>query len=129
MRRGLTVSIIGLLLLTGHACRRASDEAPLPVDPLEAPIRIEVVNNQPLPVEVFIVGSGINHRLGTVHPGMSARFEVPPGMVGNGSLELQANSSGNRQPARSGPLLLSPGAIVDFVVNRPPFNSTATIRP
>ena len=121
--------LIAVMLIAGQACRRASDEAPLPADPLATPIQIEVKNNQPLPVEVFIVGSGVNHRLGTVHPGMAAHFEVPAGMVGNGSLELQANANDNRQPARSGPLLLSPGAIVDFVVNRPPFNSTATIRP
>ena len=126
MRRSSWV-ILSLLLLLLPACRRASDEAPLPADPLQSPISIEVVNNQPLPVEVFIVGAGVNHRLGTVHPGMSAHFEVPPGMVGNGNLELEARSSANLQ-ARSVPLLLSPGAIVDFIVARPPFASTATIR-
>jgi hypothetical protein len=120
--------LLSLLLLAGSACRRASEEAPLPADPVESPINVEVVNNQPLPVEILIVGSGVNHRLGTVHPGMTAHFEVPPGMVGNGSLELLARSSG-AQTARSGPLLLSPGATVDFVVARPPFNSTATLRP
>jgi hypothetical protein len=119
--------LLSLLLLAGSACRRASEEGPLPADPIQSPISIDVVNNQPLPVEIFIVGAGVNHRLGTVHPGMTAHFEVPPGMVGNGSLELQARSSSNRT-ARSGPLLLSPGAIVDFVVARPPFNSTATLR-
>jgi hypothetical protein len=121
--------VLRLLLLTLPACRRASDEAPLAADPLVSPVSIEVVNNQPLPVEVFIQGAGIVHRLGTVHPGMSAHFEVPPGMVRSGSLELQAISSASPQAARSGPLLLSPGAIVDFVVNRPPYSSTSTIRP
>jgi hypothetical protein len=120
--------ILPLLLLTLPACRRASDEAPLPADPIQSPINIEVVNNHPLPVEVFIAGSGIFHRLGTVHPGMTAHFEIPPGMVGNGSVELQAQSSANRNPYRSGPLLLSPGAIVDFTIAQPLFNSTATIR-
>ena len=121
--------LLPLLLLLIPACRRASDEEPLAADPLLAPIVIEVVNHQPLPVDVAIIGAGVNHRLGTVHPGMAAHFEVPPGMVGNGSLELQAISSASPQPARSGPMLLAPGAIVDFVVARPPYNSTATIRP
>ena len=120
--------LIAILLIAGQACRRASDEEPATPTPVKAPVSIEVVNNQPLPVEILIAGSGINHRLGTVHPGMKAHFEVPPAMVGSGSLELQAVSTGSR-PARSGPLLLSPGAIVDFVVNRPPYSSTATIRP
>jgi hypothetical protein len=128
MRRGLTVSIIGLLLLTGHACRRAADEAPLPADPVASPIQIEVQNNHALPVEVFITGAGVNHRLGTVHPGMSASFRVPPGMIGNGSVELLAQSSAVRQPNRTGPILLSPGAIVDYVIAAQLFNSTATIR-
>jgi hypothetical protein len=121
--------VLVLLLVAGQACRRGSDETRLPADPVASPVRIEVVNNQPLPVEISIVGAGVNHRLGTVHPGMSAHFDVPAGMVGNGSLELLATSSASRQAARSGPLLLSPGAVVDFVVARPPFNSTATVRP
>lgn len=120
--------LLPLLLLTLPACRRASDEAPLPADPIQSPINIEVINNHPLPVEIIITGSGIFQRLGTVHPGMTAHFEVPPALVGNGSVELQAQSSANRQPYRSGPLLLAPGAIVDFVVSQPLFNSTATIR-
>jgi hypothetical protein len=117
------------LFAAGSACRRGSDEAPYPSDPILAPIRIEVVNNHALPVEITITGSGINHRLGTVHPGMTATFTVPPGMVGNGSVELLAQSSASRTPNRTGPILLSPGAIVDYVVAQVLFNSTATIRP
>ena len=119
--------LLSLLGVTPAACRRASDKPPLPADPIDAPISIMVVNHQPLPVEVFVVGGGVNHRLGTVHPGMRAHFSVPPGMVGSGTLELEAHSADNR-PARSGPLLLSPGAIVDFTVVRPPYASTAAIR-
>ena len=120
--------VLPLLLLALPGCRRASDEAPLPADPILSPIDVEVVNNHAVPVEIFISGAGINHRLGTVHPGMSAHYQIPPGMVGNGALEFQAWSRSGRQPYRSGPILLSPGAIVDFVVGQVLFNSTATIR-
>lgn len=59
---------------------------------------------------------------------MSATFHLPPALVGNGSVELLAQSSANRQPNRTGPILLSPGAIVDYVIAQQLFNSTATIR-
>jgi hypothetical protein len=120
--------VLPLLILALPACRRGANEAPLPADPVASPIQIEVQNNHALPVDLFIVGSGVNHRLGTVHPGMNASFRVPPGMIGNGSVELLAQSSAHRQPARTGPILLAPGAIVDYVVAAQLFNSTATIR-
>jgi hypothetical protein len=120
--------LLACLLLVALGCRRGSDEPPLPADPVASPIRIEVVNQHALPVEVFIAGGGANHRLGTVHPGMSASFTVPPGMIGNGSVELLAVSSANRNPNRTGPILLSPGAVVDYLIAQQLFNSTATIR-
>jgi hypothetical protein len=116
------------LLLVAAACRRASDEPPLSSDPVLAPIRIEVQNNHALPIEIFVEGSGIHHRLGTVHPGMSASFQLPATMIGNGSVELLAQSSANRNPNRTGPILLSPGAVVDYVIGQVLFNSTATVR-
>lgn len=121
--------LIAVLLLAGQSCRRASEEAPpLSADPLASPIQIEVRNNHALPVEIFIAASGANRRLGTVHPGMTASFRVPPAMIGNGSVELLAQSSAIQQPNRTGPILLSPGAIVDYVIGAQIFNSTATIR-
>jgi hypothetical protein len=116
------------VLLVSAACRRASDEPPLASDPMQAPIRIEVQNNHALPVEILVEGSGIHHRLGTVHPGMKATFQLPPAMIGNGSVELLAQSSAYRNPHRTGPILLSPGAVVDYVIRQTLFNSTATIR-
>jgi hypothetical protein len=126
--RGQRLLLCGILLLASTACRRASDEPPLPSDPVRAPIRIEVQNNHALPIEIFVEGSGIHHRLGTVHPGMNATFELPAAMIGNGSVELLAQSSANRNPNRTGPILLSPGAVVDYVIGQVLFNSTATIR-
>jgi hypothetical protein len=116
------------VLLVPVACRRASDEPPLASDPVLAPVRIEVQNNHALPVEIFVEGSGIHHRLGTVHPGMSATFQLPAALIGNGSVELLAQSSAYRNPNRTGPILLSPGAVVDYVIRQVFFNSTATIR-
>lgn len=121
--------LCGMLLLAGTACRRGNDEPALASDPVLAPIRVEVKNNHALPIEIFVDGSGIHHRLGTVHPGMSASFQLPAAMIGNGSVEFLAYSSANRQPNRTGPILLSPGAVVDYTIGQVLFNSTAIIRP
>ena len=95
-----------------------------------SPVRVEVHNKYELPMEVYAVGSGTRYRLGMVHPGMVGQFVIPQNVVGSGSVELQAQPSApGGQLARSGPLLLSPGAVVDFVIGTQLFNSTATIRP
>jgi hypothetical protein len=116
------------MLLTGSAC--AHGNAGNVVPPAESPpVHVEVTNHYSLPVEIYAVASGITHRLGIVHPGMASRFVIPPTMIGGGSVELQARLTESTGQFRSGPLLLSPGAIVDFVVAPQLFNSTATIRP
>jgi hypothetical protein len=91
---------------------------------------VEVHNKYALPMEIYAVGAGTRYRLGTVHPGTTAQFAVPQTVVGTGSVEFQAQPNADgRQLARSGPLLLSPGAVVDFEITQQLFNSTASIRP
>jgi hypothetical protein len=119
--------LVPALLLTGSACARGGgDEGPQPTD---SPVRVEVTNNHALPMVVEAVGSGINHRMGTVHPGMSGAFVIPQNLIGSGDVELQAHPSASSQTFRSGPLLLSPGTIVVLVIAPQLFNSTATLRP
>jgi hypothetical protein len=79
-------------------------------------------------MEVSAVGSGIAHRMGTVHPGMAGHFVVPPNLIGNGSVLFEARPSGGGQPFRSEDLLLEPGAVVDFAIAPQLFNSTVTRR-
>jgi len=120
--------VLALLLpLAGSGCARGGPETP---EPAASPVRVEVVNNYALAMEVDVVGAGVSHRLGTVHPGMVGHFVVPPGMIGGSSIEFLAHPSANeRQVARSGPLLVNPGRVVEFVITPRLFNSTATIRP
>ena len=102
------------MLLAGSGCgRRRQQVRPASAD---SPIRIVVTNLYTAPMEVVAVGSNISHRLGIVHPGM----------VGGGMVELFAGDGDSR--ARSGPLLLSPGVVVDFAIRNPLFNSTASVR-
>lgn len=112
------------MLLSGSGCRRGAG-TPIPA---VAQVRIVVTNHYTSPMEVTAVGSNISHRLGIVHPGMVGEFLLPQAMVGGGTLELFAGD-GHGPPARSGPLLLSPGVVVDFAIRNPLFNSTASVRP
>jgi len=116
------------LLLASSACASSRTEA---LQPGDSPVLIVVTNNYALAMEISVIGAGTTHRLGTVDPGMVGRFAVPPGMIGGGPLEFEAQPpprEGVRARAESGPILIAPGAIVDFVITQRLFNSTATLR-
>ena len=97
------------------------------VSPTGSPVRVEVTNQFALPMEIHILAGGADHRLGTVHPGMTIRFTVPQAMIGNGSVELQADPGPGNPTARSGVLLLAPGDIVEWHIGAQPFNSPITV--
>jgi hypothetical protein len=119
-------TVIPSLLLCASACAKGGTDGPVPDD---SPVRVEVINRHALPVEVYAVGKGIEQRLGTVHPGMNARFTIPANLTTSGGVALLAGPTASNQPFRSGELLLAPGSVVDLVVAPQLFNSTATIRP
>ncbi len=114
------------LLLSLSACGGRPD--PDQVVPVGPPARVEVKNLHALPVEIDVAGNGTILRLGTVHPGMEASFEIPLNLTINGSAEIVVLPKTNARPFRSEPLLLHPGSVVDLVVTPRLFNSTATIR-
>jgi hypothetical protein len=80
-------------------------------------------------MEVRASGSGITHRVGTVHPGMEGHFVIPQNLVGSGAVQFEARPSGGGQPFRSGEILLAPGTLVQFQIAAQLFNSTVTRRP
>lgn len=113
------------MLLASSGCGRRRQQAGR--EPADDAVRIVVTNHSTAPMEVVAVGSNISHRLGIVHPGMVGDFVLPLGMVGGGTVELFAADGESR--ARSGPMLLSPGMVVDFAIRTPLYNSTASVRP
>lgn len=119
-------ALVPCLVLGTVACGKGATEGPTPD---HSPVRVEVTNRHPLAVEVYAVGNGIERRLGTVHPGLSARFEIPPNLTTSGDVELLVSPAASNQRFRSGELLLAPGSIVDLNVAPQLFSSTATIRP
>jgi len=121
VRRALLVLAL-CLPLAGAKCMRRPSEVP----PRDAPVRVIVQNDYGSEVEVYAIGGGTSLRLGLVNPGMEGRFEVPHGMIGTGSVEFEARTSG-RNTARSGPLHLQPGHVVEFHVTAQLYNSTANI--
>lgn len=125
MRRAWGVLAPGLLLTICACARSGSGDLPS----TNNPVSVEVTNRHALPMEVSALGSGINHRLGTVHPGMAGHFVVPQNLIGSSSVRFEARPSGDGQPFLSGDILLAPGAVVDFVIAAQLFNSTVTRRP
>ena len=125
MLHGLRMLVPGMLLTASACARGGGGDEPRPID---SPVRVEVTNKHALPMEVEAVGSGARHRLGMVHPGMAAHFVVPQNLIGTGGVELLVHPSASRQQFSSGPLLLAPGTIVDFMIAPQLFNSTATLR-
>ncbi|HWN19173.1 MAG TPA: hypothetical protein VNO19_09685 [Gemmatimonadales bacterium] len=125
MLRGLRVLFPGLLL-TVWACSHSGGGE---VRPAREPVSVEVTNRHALPMEIYAVGSGISHRLGTVNPGLSSHFVLPQNLIGSSSVQLEARAGTSGQPFRSGEILMAPGSVVDFVIGSRLFNSTVTLRP
>ena len=124
MLRGLGVLVPGLLLTVCACARSGGGEAA----PSAGTVEVSVTNRNALPMEVYASGSGINHRMGTVHPGMGGHFVIPQNLVGSGSVQFEARPSGGGQPFRSGEVLLAPGSLIQFVIAAQLFSSTVTRR-
>jgi len=125
MLRGLRVVVPALLLTTSACAHSGGGNGP---QPTEGQVYVEVANQHALPMEVYALGSGITHRMGTVHPGMTSHFGMPQNLIGSGSVRFEARPSGGGQPFRSGDLLLAPGAIVEFTIAAQLFSSTVPRR-
>lgn len=119
-------TVVPALLLTASGCAHSGGGEAAPA---AGSVEVAVTNQNALPMEVYASGSGINHRMGTVHPGMGAHFVIPQTLVGNGSVQFEARPSGGGQPFRSGEILLAPGSLIQFQIAPQLFNSTVTRRP
>jgi hypothetical protein len=118
-------ALVPALVLTAFACAHPGGREAAPA---AGSVELAVTNQNALPMEVYASGSGINHRMGTVYPGMSGHFVIPQNLVGNGSVLFEARPSGGGQPFRSGEVLLAPGSFVEFVIAPQLFNSTVNRR-
>jgi hypothetical protein len=117
-----------VLLLMSTACGQAIGAAGDIPQALQArqPVQLEVTNQSGGPVEIYAQGSSTSYRVGTVHPGLTGRFTVRPGMGLNGAVEFLAVSG--RGVVRSGPMLVRAGDVVDFALTPHTATSMATVR-
>ena len=123
MRRRTLFVVISLLPFLSNCVRRRTT-----AEPYNEAVHVLVTNNYSQPMEVFVGQAGATHRLGTVHPGMEGRFEVPQGMIDNGMVTFYAYPTVDaRQVAQPGQLLLVRGQVVEFVIGNPLYNSTITV--
>ena len=90
-------------------------------------IRLSVKNEFGFPVTVYAIGSGTTWSAGRVMPEAVRDFTVPQAVVANGVVEFVVSGEGD-ESARSGPLVVTSGRIVDFTISRPLSTSSAVVR-
>jgi hypothetical protein len=124
-------SLITGLVLTSSACAYGTGTASdtwRAEEPAGA-VQLNVTNLYNGPMEIYAIGSGTSYRIGLVNPGLTGSFVVRPVMIVNGPVEFLARAGNGIALARSGPMLLAPGNVVDFKLDTTPWNSVATVRP
>jgi len=91
---------------------------------------VVVTNNYNTSVDIFAYGSGTVYRLGTVSPGLDRRFVLRETMLlSTGVVEFMAQATGYGPRVRSGEIHVTPGDVVDFVIETNLIGSRATVRP
>ncbi len=115
-------------VLGAFACSHAATprEAATPTKS-SSQVRVDVTNHYSLSAELYAVAAGVKQRLGTVNPGVTRTFVVPPGMLGAGPVSIVAEII-NENPVASGSLQLVPGDVVEFEIATHLIGSTAHVR-
>ena len=126
MLRSSLATTVALILASSACGRSGRSDEPKP-ERSDGRVYVQVINRNALPMEVSALSGGINHRMGTVHPGMSTQFFLPQNLS-NSSVRFEARTSGGGQPFRSGDLQLVPRAIVQFTIASQLFSSTVERR-
>ena len=82
-------------------------------------------------MEAYVVGAGTDYRMGTVNPGIGEPVRAPQGHAGDAtaSWSSSAQATGYRAAGADGPLTLSPGDVVDFIIATNLIGTRATVRP
>ncbi len=126
MLRSLLATAVALILASSACGRSARSNEPNP-ERSDGRVYVQVINRNALPMEVSAHSGGINHRMGTVHPGMSTQFFLPQNLS-NSSVRFEARTSGGGQPFRSADVQLVPQGIVQFTIAPQLFSSTVERR-
>ena len=131
MQRGMRL-VIAALVMTTFGCPHGSGTATDPgqLQPQAAPVTVYVTNNYQSAMEIFVLGNGTSHHLGTVAPGVPRSFELRPGMVAaGGHVQFLAQASGAGPRVSTDEVIVAPGDVVDFEITTNLIGSRATVRP
>ena len=78
-------------------------------------VRLAVTNHYSLSADIFAVAAGTKLRLGTVNPGITRTFVLPPNITGLGLVSFVAEIF-NENPVISDGLQLVSGDVVEFEI-------------
>jgi hypothetical protein len=96
--------------------------------PRADPIPVHVQNENFLDMNVYVVSSGTNRRLGLVTGNSSADFKIAWSFVNGQTISLTAVPIGGRGSAGSGSLSVAPGQEIEFKIGSVLRQSTASVR-
>jgi hypothetical protein len=118
--------VIAALLIAAVACSHGKPGAP--PEPRPDPILVHVKNDNFLDMNIAVVISGVSRRLGQVTGNASADFKVDYLLTVGQSIAILATPIGGVGAATSGPLSVSEGQLVEFVIGSTLRQSSATVR-
>jgi alpha-amylase len=99
-----------------------------PVEPNDTVV-VFVTDNYALPMDVYAIAAGTTHRLGTVNPGIVSRFVLRPDlMASDRQVSFVAQASGIGPRYVTDPIWVSPGDVLDFVIETNLIGSRVTPR-
>jgi len=130
MQGGLQFALAAVLVTASACAHRSTAPDPDQPRPHAARVSVNVTNNSQSAMEIFVVGNGTSHRIGTVAPGVPRTFDLPPGIVAaDGHVRLVAQASGAGPRVQSDEVVVTPGDVVDFEIMTNLVGSRATVRP
>jgi hypothetical protein len=100
--RPISLLLAGLLV-AGTGCSRSNPSASdaNATSPSAPRIGVHVMNHYSVAMEVYVIGSGITHRLGLVSPGIDRDFMLPETLAHTGAVEFMAQPSGAVAPGQN----------------------------
>ena len=121
--RRLRAAALLVVMLSACARNKGTEE----FYPRADPIPVHVQNENFLDMNVFVVSSGVNRRLGLVTGNSAADFKIAWSVINGQNISLTAVPIGGRGSATSGSLSVGPGQMIDFKIGSVLRQSTATV--
>jgi hypothetical protein len=116
----IAVALVSGAVLGGMACGSTAKQnsvSTVPTASNQAPITMQITNDHPQDVDVYVTDGGDRLRLGTVSTGQTQTFTVPAAATHAGSqLRVVVHPIGGGGDFSTGRVLVSPGDEVNLTV-------------